>query len=291
MSTIFGEETPAAKALGDRLKTLRLGAGLSGTQLAARLPGKRSQGTVSRWEAGKVVPDLEQIQAWANVTQAPAAILAELTELLAEATGERASWASLRQATTPADVQKLVADMERRAGSIHVYQPLIIPGLLQAADVARQKRLHRYPDSPRADLEAHVQGVIARQAILFNPTKRLQFVTGEIALRWLALPPAIVVQQAAQLAAMSTLPNVDLGILAADRPMPAWGTHGFVLYDDLDGDGHGLVHLELRHGPVNVIGKPVQIYRDAFAQLLDAALTGEQAQELLVRIQQDLLRP
>jgi hypothetical protein len=49
----------------------------------------------------------------------------------------------------------------------------------------------------------------------------MQFVLGEVALRWRQLPPDLVARQATHLAQISSLPNVTVGIIPVDAELPA----------------------------------------------------------------------
>jgi hypothetical protein len=75
-------------------------------------------------------------------------------------------------------------------------------------------------------------------------------------------------------------PNVQVGILPL-RPVAVWRTAGFVIFDEVEG-GEALVHLEMLTRPYNVFEpEQVEMYRQGFANLLGASVTGARARELI----------
>jgi hypothetical protein len=83
--------------------------------------------------------------------------------------------------------QREIGELEKEATSICVFQPTMVPGLLQIADYARRVMGHGNL-SDQADIDAAVQKRLERQTILYDQTKRFVLLT-EIALRWRPGPP------------------------------------------------------------------------------------------------------
>ncbi len=86
------------------------------------------------------------------------------------------------------------------------------------------------PDRDRDDLGAAVAARLDRQAILYDETKRFEFLLAEGALRWRLGALGSHLAQLDRLVAVSTLPNVDLAVLPQTAPVPAWHGHGFVIF-------------------------------------------------------------
>jgi transcriptional regulator with XRE-family HTH domain len=130
------ESAPAPlRRLGLALRGLRLDAGLTGHQLAA-LSGL-SQSAVSRIELGQAMPSLPDIDAWCQATRATAGEAAEIRGLAEAAAVETISWRGAARRGLPR-LQDHVRDLEATATTLLDFQPVIIPGLLQTADYARQ---------------------------------------------------------------------------------------------------------------------------------------------------------
>jgi len=284
---VFGEEAPQRRRLGTLLRDLRQQANLSGTVLAGML--NIGQSSVSRIELGQAAPDADQLTRWIEATAASPEQAAQVRELAADAEGELTAWRHHIRRLGLVTMQEQVAEMEIRAGTIRGYQPVILPGLLQTPEIVRHVWTSRNPGRP--DLEAAIARVLARQAILWDNAKTFQYVLGEAALRRRRVASELLTQQIARLAMLNERPNITLGIIPTDSDYLGWDTHGFVLFDDLDSQGHGLVHLELRHASGNVTElDDVEDYRRVFAQLLADSATGDKAQALLDRVVEDLRR-
>lgn len=182
----------------------------------------------------------------------------------------------------PATLRQSTADTEAKAGLIRGYQPAILPGLFQTAAYARHV-LSAGPDGPPPDLAERVLARLERQRILYDDTKRLEFVIPEAVLRSPLGPPAEHTEQLARLGEILRRPNVDLRILPLTAA-PVWRTSGFVLFENLPG-AEPFVHIELLTRPIN-IDEPTQVdtYRRAFLRLQQASTTGDQTEEMITQI-------
>ena len=134
---------------------------------------------------------------------------------------------------------------------------------------------------------------IERQRVLYGVDKQFRFVIPEAVLRWPYGPPddpAVPDEHREQLARVEWAagrPNVEVGILPP-RPVAVWRTAGFVIFDEVE-DGEALVHLEMLTRPYNVSDpEQVDMYRQGFANLLGASVTGEEAQRLITQAARDL---
>lgn len=266
--------------LGRALGRLRVNAGLSQPQIAAKLG--LSQSKVSRVESGKQRVTVPEVDQWCRETGATDERRGELLALAEEALLGPTSW---DQVGNDAGQQQRAGDMEARAGLISVFQPVILPGLLQTATYARHV-FSAGPGGAPPDLADRVMGRMERQRILYDSRKRLRFIVTEAALRWPFGPPAEHLEQLDRLAEIMGRPNVDLRILPS-APSPVWRTGGFVLFEEL-GEDEPFVHLELLTRPVNIDdAQGVGIYRAVFEHLQDASLSGEDARALLARVVED----
>jgi len=271
--------------LGRSLGRLRAGVGLSQPQLARQLGW--SQAKVSRVEAGKQRVALPDVEAWCQTTGASPERRQEIMALAEQALLGPASWEGV---SDHGNLQRATAEMEARAGLVSVYQPAIIPGLLQTAAYARRV-FSAGPDGPPADLADRVLHRLERQRILYDDATRLRFVIPETVLRWPVGPADEHREQLARLDEVRMRPSVDLRVLPADPPpSPVWRTSGFVLFDEMaEPDDQGpLVHLETLTRPVD-IDEPDQVdaYRRAFERLHAASLAGDDARELICRIRHE----
>jgi Domain of unknown function (DUF5753) len=185
-----------------------------------------SQPKVSRIETGGSVPRLGDVQAWARATNAPAEDLAELEGLLAQIATEARSWRLVNRLGL-APRQREIAELERSAHAIRIFQPVMVPGLLQVADYARRVMAMTYTGGP--DIEAALAVRMRRQDILFDQGKQFEFIITEGALRWRP-GPADMRHQLDRLLSIASLPNITLAVVPfGEGPMPF--LHPFVVFE------------------------------------------------------------
>lgn len=240
---------------------MRRRAGLTGNQLAERLGW--SQAKVSKTETGKTMPTAADIRAFGAAAGISDDELARLIDRFAELTTQVTGWRTLLRSGI-AGSQQRVAELERATAVLRQVDPAIVPGLLQTAEYARAM-LTGGPD-PSADVAAGIAARLARQAVLYEPGRSFQFILFEDALRRQVTDPDTLAVQMDRISQLSTLSNVGVGIVPADRPIPLPPLHGFRIHDD------SVVRIELETGAVD-IHDPSDIahYRRMFDELSDAA--------------------
>lgn len=261
-----------------------MAAGLSGHELARRIGFAASN--VSRIESGRQRISVPQVAAWCRVVGADSEQTGELLQLAEDVLVGPRSWTT-ETGGRFTDFQSEVAELEARTRLLSEYQPAVLPGMLQTPAQAR-RIFSSGPDGVLPDVDSRVAARINRQQALYDEGRRQQFVIPESVLYSPFGPPndpAVVAEHRQQLAAVEAalqLPNVAVAVLPSG-PSPVWRMAGFVLYDDVT-DGEPQVHLEWLTRPYN-ISEPeqVEMCRVAFANLLAASVTGEQAQEIIRR--------
>ncbi len=279
----FGEGSPHRQRLAEALRGLRRTAGLSGEQLAEQTG--ISQSKVSRIELGQSVPSAADVDRWAKQTGASEQQRLTLLELTETAATEAVAWRR-RMRRGLVGLQEETAELEATAGTIRVFNPMLVPGLLQTPGYARAVYQAAHPTG-QPDLAEAIEARLRRQAILYKEDKRFEFVLTEAGLRTRLGPPELLLEQLGRLTVAATLPNVALGIIPLDREVPVWHTHGFVIFDDRDGEP--VVSVETLTSALNVRDpEDVANYQDAFARLRAVAASGAEARTLLERIAADL---
>lgn len=200
--------------LGRKLRDLRIRAGLSGDALASQTG--LSQSKVSRVERGQSLPSLDEVRAWARATGATREELAEVAALLDHVATTATSWRILHQLGL-AQKQVEIAELEQRTLHIQTFQPTMIPGLLQTADYARRMIEIAYEPG---DVARAVAARLERQTILYDASKRFDFLLTDGALRWADQA------QRDRLQSVATLPNVTVSMTTAPFPF----LHPFVIW-------------------------------------------------------------
>jgi transcriptional regulator with XRE-family HTH domain len=263
----------ARRRLGGKLLELRRRAGLTGADLARLL--NTNQPRVSRIETGRSVPSVDDVRAWAEATHASPEEVAELGDLVRRLATETTSWRILHRLGLT-QRQREIAELERESTAILVFQPTMMPGLLQIADYARRVMAQGNPSS-QTDLALAQR--IERQTILYDQYKRFEFIITEGALRWRPGPPELMAAQLDRLISIASLPNVSLGVLMLDQEAPDAYLHPFVVFE-MDDDT--LITVETLSAELQV-NEPeeIQVYRRTLERYRSAALWADQAVQVI----------
>jgi Domain of unknown function (DUF5753) len=154
---------------------------------------------------------LAEIEAWARATAATADDVGELAAAtLEQIATEARSWRLVNRLGL-APRQREIAELEKSAHTIRIFQPVMVPGLLQIADYARRVMEMTYTAGP--DIPAAVAVRMQRQTILYDQDKRFEFIVTEGALRWRPGPAKLMRAQLDRLASLASLPNVTLNLV------------------------------------------------------------------------------
>jgi transcriptional regulator with XRE-family HTH domain len=263
--------------LAERLRQLRLATGATGAQFAERLGRGWRQPRVSKIETGKQLPTRADLEAWAAATDADPA---ELLDLLDRARFEYSTFRERIADLAGADrLQDAIGAAETAATRIAHYQPVLIPGILQTADYARE--LLHLPSGPaqagasEEEINRMIASRLRRQAILYEPGREIIVLMGEGALRTNIASPAAMHAQREHIARLAeTLTTATIGIVPFTAYAPIATLHGWSLTDDLatiETDAGNLEIADPQH---------VERYWHHTQLLLDAAATGSDAASL-----------
>ncbi|GAA4664010.1 helix-turn-helix transcriptional regulator [Amycolatopsis dongchuanensis] len=288
MSSHLGKTASAAvmqearRALGQRLRELRIEAGLTGQQLAELLSWPPSK--VSKLENARQTPTENDLRAWTRATgreDLAEALLVSLRTLELQYTEwQRVLKSGLRHHQTRLSTQ------DHQTHFYRVFENTVVPGLLQTPAYARA----RFEQARRlyqtvTDVDEAVQSRLQRQGVLYRPDRRFHFVLTEAVLRYRLGSPATMLGQLDRLTSLSALPNVKLGIIGFDALYGIDPRHGFWLLDD------DVVQVETYSAELNLRQpQEIQLYSQIFAQLAapTVASYGRGARTLIMRAIDDL---
>ncbi|HLK74073.1 MAG TPA: helix-turn-helix transcriptional regulator [Streptosporangiaceae bacterium] len=198
-------ETDPRAFLGRELRQARIAAGFSSQDaLAARLDFDRT--VIAKAETGDRVPTDDVLDAWCDACT----VDPERRDLLHR-------WAAFARRTDgpiPSWFEGWL-EAERVAHMLRIWQPLVIPGLLQTAGYARALFIAAGADQDRADDLVTVR--LDRQAILDRPDPpHVVAVIGEPVLHALIGSAPIMADQLAHVADMAERPNISVQVLPSD---------------------------------------------------------------------------
>ncbi len=168
--------------------------------------------------------------------------------------------------------------MMRQSAIMRVYQPSLIPGLLQTTEYAyailrRSIRFHNIPD----DLDEGVSKRMERQQILYQGERRFHILMGELALYNNVGGDSIMLGQLDRLLATTVQPRVSFGIVPMDTELPMQLTN-FVMFDERR------VTVETISAELTISQpREIRLYHRTFDTLAKKSMYGSEARALIQR--------
>ncbi|MGK8505038.1 helix-turn-helix domain-containing protein [Nocardia asiatica] len=274
------------RQLGRALREAREGAGFT-LERAAQLMemGKTSVGRIEKGHNDKV--RLRDIEAFGELYGLDTEQIQKL-KTLAQQSATKSWWQSSRHLLLPG--YNTYLGLESGASRLYFYQPLVMPGLLQAKDYATAIEGPISPTETAADVERRVTLRLQRSAILTRTHSpvRAEFVLHQSVLHTIVGSPRAMATQLRHTADMGTRDNVTVRILpySAGHPGHHVATPYIMLDFPQDARGYGepsVVYTETTVGRMFFEDDAdVNQFRAVHESLRGAAL-GEQASRDLLR--------
>jgi transcriptional regulator with XRE-family HTH domain len=220
---------PAVEALGIRLRDVRRDAGLTGRELATRCDWQPSK--ISKIEYGRQAPSEADVRDWCIACGFPSEI-PDLVAAVRSIDAQMLDWRRSLKAGTKRRQRANITAYEKTT-LCRVWEPTVVPGLLQTADYARGVLgtvidFYGIPD----DVEEGVAARIEAQNALDHGDRRFLLLVGEAALHTFVGDAEVMrVQLEALLVAMRR-PRVSLGIVPQASPYTAPRNNTFTIYDN-----------------------------------------------------------
>lgn len=173
---------------------------------------------------------------------------------------------------------------EERARSVHSYETMVVPGLLQTEEYARAVLSCAHPPVAAADVERRVAARLARQQILGRiPAPMLTFVIEETVLHRPIGGRACLRRQIAHLRERADLPFVTLHVMPLDRETHA-GLNGPMVLLDTNGSER-MAYGEGQRGSF-VVDAPdeVGLLYEKYRMLRTQALDPQETKSLLDKL-------
>ncbi len=265
----------ARASLGIRLRDIRRDAGLSGTGLAGLadwLPSK-----VSKIEHGKQTPTEDDLRVWCAHCRATGQ-LPDLIAAVRSIETQFAEWRRIMRSGTRRRQEASAAAYER-ARLFRIYEPAVIPGLLQTHDYTVAV-LSTFIDFVRVpdDAEEGAAARLERQKVLTHGDRHFHMVLGEQALHTNVGGPEVMSGQLEHLLAVLKLPGLRLGIIPADAPYRVPLNNGFWILDD------GMVQFDTYSAELSLVRPDeITLYERAFERLAALAIYGAEVRSMISR--------
>jgi transcriptional regulator with XRE-family HTH domain len=263
----------ARVALGVRLRDIRRDAGLSGTDLARLAAWQPSK--VTKIEHGRQNPSEDDLRVWCE----HCGTAAELPDLIAAVRNIETQYAEWRRIMRSGVKrrQEASAAIYAQARLFRIYEPQVIPGLLQTREYAYavlsiSVNFFRVPD----DAEEGAKARIERQTVLTHGDRNFHMLLGEGCLRTNIGGAEVMARQLEHLLGLLKLPRVRIGIVPADSPYRVPLHNGFWIMDD------SLVQFDTYAAEVSLIRPDeIDLYGRAFERLAALAVYGAEAKAII----------
>lgn len=229
---------------------------------------------MSKIEYGRIKPSDADIRAYCNHTGSPD----QLADLLASLHNIDTAYLEWRRVlgTGLKRRQQKSLTIEAKTQVIRVYQPQIIPGLLQTAEYAEAKlrrviEFHNIAD----DLAEGVSKRMERQRILYQRDHQFHFVLAEQALQTTVGDDYVMRGQLDRLGALIGTPRIAIGIVPQNSEALVVSSN-FQMYDNR------LVMVEGTTAELTITQpREIASYGRAFDILAGQSVTGDTARDLI----------
>lgn len=268
--------TPEKRRLefADELRRLRVQADLSGKQLAEAIKWQPSK--VSKIENGKQDPTDSDVLAWLEAVNVPESVGEHMRNRLREIRLATNTW-KRQLRTGHGSRQEYSKGIESDAATIRVFELMVVPGLVQTAEYAREVFIAaaEFQETPR-DTDEAVRIRLERQHALYDSAKHVEMLVTEAALRYFVCSPQAMVAQLDRLLAIHNLPSVRFGIIPLGTRLPAVPTNGFWIVGNT-------VLIETIDSEINTDSpEDLATYNKLADMLWSVAAEGDNARHILV---------
>jgi transcriptional regulator with XRE-family HTH domain len=270
----------AREALGARLREIRKDADLTGRALAGLTGWHFTK--VSKLEHGVQNASEEDIRTWCEQCHAHD----QIPDLVATVRSIDTMYVEWRRqlASGTKRRQRESIRFESETKLFRVFEPLLIPGLLQTAEYAeeilsRVIEFHGLPD----DVEAGVRARMERQQILYRGNHRFHIVIGQAALTLGVVDADVLIGQLDKLLTLSSLARMHLTIIPTRAKHEYLPVHGFWILDTRE------VLVETVSAEIKLTqSREVAVYARAFEHMASSAVNGKRSRALIIRALDEL---
>lgn len=270
----------AREALGIRLMEIRKDAGLTGRSLADLTGWHFTK--VSKLEHGVQNASEDDIRIWCEHCRAGE----QIADLIATARSIDTMYVEWRRQLASGTKRRQRESMRFEAETklFRVFEPLLIPGILQTAEYA-EIMLSRVIDFHGLlnDIEVGVYSRMERQQILYRGNHRFHIVIGQAALTLGVVDTDVLINQLDRLLTLSSLPRVHLTIIPTRARHGYLPLHGFWILDTRE------VLIETVSAEIKLTQpREVALYARAFERMASSAVSGKQSRALITRALDEL---
>ncbi|MGW7369798.1 helix-turn-helix domain-containing protein [Streptomyces sp. NPDC054841] len=267
--------TVRRRRLGQELRRLRELKGMTAEEVAERL--LVSQSKISRLENGRRSISQRDVRDLCGVYEVEDHRVVDSLMQMAKDSRQQGWWHAF------GDIPYSVyIGLETDAASLRVYEPQIVPGLLQTREYAEALITGALPETPVSDVEKRVQVRMRRQERVAAPESplRLWAVVDEAALRRVVGNKELMREQLEYLVEQSQLPHVTVQVLPFSMGAHPGITGHYAILEFPDTSDSSVVYIEgvtsdLYLEKANDVHKYTVMYEHLRAQALNVDHTRE----------------
>ncbi|MFG3498004.1 helix-turn-helix domain-containing protein [Streptomyces sp. NPDC047928] len=275
--------TVRRRRLGQELRRLREQKGMTAEEVAERL--LVSQSKISRLENGRRSISQRDVRDLCGVYEVEDPRIVDSLMQMAKDSRQQGWWHAF------GDIPYSVyIGLETDAASLRVFEPQIVPGLLQTRQYAEALIRGAQPETPPTDIEKRVNVRARRQERITDAEQslRLWAVIDESALRRVVGSRELMVGQLESLLDQSELPHVTVQVLPFDMGAHPGISGHYAILEFPDASDSSVVYIEGVTSDL-YLEKPndVQRYSVMYEHLRAQALNVEQTRQFIKQVIKD----
>jgi transcriptional regulator with XRE-family HTH domain len=278
--------TVRRRRLGQELRRLRELKGMTAEEVAERL--LVSQSKISRLENGRRSISQRDVRDLCGVYDVEDQRVVESLMQMAKDSRQQGWWHSF------GDIPYSVyIGLETDAASLRVYDPQVVPGLLQTRNYAEALIRGALPETPAADVDKRVQVRMRRQDRVYasETPLRLWTVMDEAALRRVVGGPGLMRDQLDHLVEQSQLPHVTVQVIPFEMGAHPGINGQYAILEFPDTSDSSVVYIEGVTSDLYLEKSgDVQKYSVMYEHLRAQALNVEQSRDFISKIAKDYAR-
>ncbi|MGX1671485.1 helix-turn-helix domain-containing protein [Streptomyces sp. NPDC055400] len=275
--------TVRRRRLGQELRRLRELKGMTAEEVAERL--LVSQSKISRLENGRRSISQRDVRDLCGVYEVEDHRIVDSLMQMAKDSRQQGWWHSF------GDIPYSVyIGLETDAASLRVYDPQVVPGLLQTRAYAETLITGALPETTPTDIDKRVQVRVRRQERIVAPDNplRLWTVLDESALRRVVGSRAVMREQLEHLVEQSQLPHVTVQVIPFDMGAHPGLNGQYAILEFPDAADSSVVYIEGVTSDLYLEkANDVQKYSVMYEHLRAQALNVEQSRQFIAKIAQD----
>jgi transcriptional regulator with XRE-family HTH domain len=278
--------TVRRRRLGQELRRLRELKGMTAEEVAERL--LVSQSKISRLENGRRSISQRDVRDLCGVYEVEDVRIVDSLMQMAKDSRQQGWWHSF------GDIPYSVyIGLETDAASLRIYDPQVVPGLLQTRPYAEALIAGALPETASADIDKRVQVRMRRQERISAPENplRLWTVLDEAALRRVVGSRLVMREQLEHLVEQSQLPHVTVQVIPFEMGAHPGLNGQYAILEFPDTADSSVVYIEGVTSDLYLEkAADVQKYSVMYEHLRAQALNVEQSREVISRIAKEYAR-